>query len=103
MIHLMRVVDRALGYAFIADTSTTTSELSPPTASSSSSDPQHRLNHDNRHALFSSAAGLFPNAPKVQDVQERWVDSKQVYDEWEEQQWKMEGERAALDRQRSGR
>lgn len=90
MLHLMRTVDRALGYAFVADPSTTTAALSPAGVS--------RTQQDNRHALFSSAAGLLPDTPKVQDVQERWIDEREAYDEWEMGEWQKEGARAAADK-----
>lgn len=91
MLHLMRTVDRALGYAFIANPSTTTAELTPAGVP--------RVQQDNRHALFSSAAGLLPDAPKVQDVQERWIDAREEYDEWEMGEWQKEGARAAAEKQ----
>lgn len=97
MLHLMRVVDRALGYAFIAGASTTTADLSP--ASNTEDHERSRSKRDNRHALFTSAAGLFPHKPKVQDIQERWVDERERYDEWEMTQWQKEGAKAALDKQ----
>lgn len=90
MLHLMRSVDRALGYAFVADPSTT--------AFSSQDVP--RTQGDNRHALLSTAAGLFPDAPKVQDVQERWVDAREAHDEWELAEWQKEGTRAIIDAER---
>lgn len=89
MLHLMRIVDRALGYAFVADPSTTAA-LSPSDVP--------RMQRDNQRALFSTTAGLFPDAPKVQDVQERWVDSREAYDQWELAEWQKEGIRAAAER-----
>ena len=83
MVHLMRVVDRALGYAFIASPDETSVAISPPDA------PRSKV--DNRHALFTSAASVIPDAPKVQDVQERWVDHKEAWDEWEMGEWRREG------------
>jgi GPN-loop GTPase len=83
MVLLMRVVDRALGYAFVASPDETSVAISPPNA------PRSKV--DNRHALFTSAASVIPDAPKVQDVQERWVDHKEVWDEWERGEWRREG------------
>lgn len=94
MLHLMRTVDRALGYAFIADPSTTTAELSPADVS--------RTQQDNRHALFSTAAGLLPDAPKVQDIQERWIDAREAYDEWEMGEWQKEGAKAVSESRQRG-
>ena len=82
MLHLMRAVDRALGYAFV---------------SASQSDPDQALNvpktqMPNSAALFSSALGSIPTSTSVQDVQERWVDHREGYDAWEKAQWRREGE-----------
>lgn len=94
MVHLMRTVDRALGYAFVADIpeSSASVGISPAGAAPSQL--------DNRHALFSSAASLIPDAPKVQDVQERWVDHKQEWDEWETGEWRREGIAVAAEKER---
>lgn len=83
MLHLMRLVDRALGYAFIANPTTTTSSISPSDVP--------RSQQDNRHALFSSAAGMFPDSKSVHDIQERWVDAREDYDVWESANWQKEG------------
>jgi len=83
MINLMRSVDRALGYAFVTAPDPTSTAISPPNA------PRTKV--DNRHALFSSAASIMPDAPKVQDVQERWIDHRQTWDEWETGEWRREG------------
>lgn len=93
MLHLMRIVDRALGYAFVVDPSATTAALSPP-------DATPEMQRANRHALFSTAAGLFPDAPKVQDIQERWIDARESYDQWELAEWQKEGTRAATEQRR---
>jgi len=87
MLHLMRTVDRALGYAFVTDPSTTAMDFPSPDAPGTQG--------DNRHALPSTTAGLFPDAPKVQDVQERWVDAREAYDQWELVEWQKEGTRVA--------
>ncbi|TEB29853.1 hypothetical protein FA13DRAFT_1792783 [Coprinellus micaceus] len=66
MMHLMRMVDRANGYVFV-----------PP----------------NMFGLFSSAAGPVQGpGSDVRDVQERWVDYKEVYDAHERKEWRKEGE-----------
>ncbi|KAG9032498.1 hypothetical protein FRB95_001405 [Tulasnella sp. JGI-2019a] len=83
MLHLMRVVDRTLGYAFVA------SNPSDEMTSSSSSVARDRI--QNKDALFSSAMSKIPDAPNVRDVQERWIDSREAYDEWETGEWRREG------------
>lgn len=81
MVHLMRMVDRALGYAFVSS-----EPLDPETASL----PKTRV--PNTGALFSSASSIIPDAPKVQDVQERWVDHREGWDAWEKAEWRREGQ-----------
>ncbi|KAF8318694.1 hypothetical protein DL93DRAFT_324411 [Clavulina sp. PMI_390] len=95
MVQLMRTVDRALGYAFVADPSTTTAELAPPGVP--------RSQQDNRNALFSAAAGVIPGARSVQDIQERWVDAREAYDQWELAEWHKEGAQVAADKARRDR
>jgi hypothetical protein len=82
MVHLMRSVDRALGYAF----------LPPNKPDSQEGGGIARSEVPNAPALFSSALGSIPDAPKVQDVQERWVDHREGYDAWEKAQWRREGQ-----------
>lgn len=83
MVHLMRTIDRAVGYAYVATVDEMSATISPTGA------PRTKV--DNRNALFSSAASAFPNTPKVQDIQERWVDYRDEYDEWETGEWRREG------------
>jgi len=87
MVHLMRTIDRALGYAFVANNVDDTSASA--TISPSTGMPRDKV--DNKNALFSSAASIFPDAPKIQDIQERWVDYRDEYDEWETGEWRKEG------------
>ncbi|KAF9515104.1 hypothetical protein BS47DRAFT_1328385 [Hydnum rufescens UP504] len=95
MVLLMRVVDRALGYAFIASPDETSVAISPPNA------PRSKV--DNRHALFTSVASVIPDAPKVQDVQERWVDHKEIWDEWERGEWRREGAAVGAEKARKAK
>lgn len=94
MLHLMRVVDRTLGYAFVASTptaATSEGETPPP-------QPKQKPSRDrapNTDALFSSAMASIPQAPNVRDVQERWINDREAYDEWETGEWKREGAAAA--------
>ncbi|KAG8961962.1 hypothetical protein FRC03_004780 [Tulasnella sp. 419] len=80
MLNLMRVVDRALGYAFVVP--------GPEQEKDSTSKP-------NTHALFSSTMSAIPNAPSIGDIQERWIDQRDQYDEWEMGEWRREGVAAA--------
>ena len=85
MLHLLKILDKATGYIFLPPSSSTPSSSTPRTAASSSA--------PNGDALFSSIAGRIPGSD-VRDVQERWVDNKDAYDEFEREEWKKEGERA---------
>ncbi|KAG9016269.1 hypothetical protein FRB90_003559 [Tulasnella sp. 427] len=85
MVHLMRVVDRALGYAFVASDKTASAEPGDD------GQKKDRSEAPNTNALFSSALSAIPNTPQVRDIQERWIDHKDAYDEWEEGEWRREG------------
>lgn len=76
MMKLLRVLDRVTGYVFIPNSSTTRTA--------------------NTHALFSSAMGLHDqDLGDVDDVQERWIDRRDEYDELETEGWRREGEMRA--------
>lgn len=75
MLKLVRLIDKVTGYIFI-----------PSSSGGSTTIP-------NTDALFSSAMGaLPPDLGSIADVQERWVDHRQDWDEWEREEWKKEGE-----------
>jgi len=108
MIHLMRVVDRALGYVFVASTTTSSTEdseaipdrdlgqrLVKKSPESATVPKEGRTSTPNTQALFSSALSSIPDAPHVGDIQERWIDHKEVWDEWETGEWRREGAAAA--------
>jgi hypothetical protein len=76
MLKLVRLIDKVTGYIFIPSSSGGSSTTTP-----------------NTDALFSSAMGaLPPDLGSIADVQERWVDHRQDWDEWEREEWKKEGE-----------
>lgn len=80
MLHLTRVIDRATGYVF-----------TPKGAA-----------YGDAYAMFTTAAGPLQGAgADVHAVQERWVDHRAEYDDFEKTQWQREGEalRAARDRE----
>jgi len=87
MLHLMRVVDRANGYVFVPPPN---APAPPGTIEDSEAAPSAR---PNVVGLFSTAAGRL-NGPgsDVRDVQERWVDYKDIYDAHEKKEWRKEGE-----------
>lgn len=86
MMHLTRVIDRATGYVFIPK-----AESSRPTTSV-----------PNEYQLFSSATGqLKGQMSDVRDVQERWVDARETWDQWEEGEWRREGETTRIHREKS--
>ncbi|CAE6470508.1 unnamed protein product [Rhizoctonia solani] len=88
MLHLMRTIDRILGYVFVQ---VPQSDGGAPQANGSL--------RPNQDALFTSAMGALPGH-SIQDIQERWVDSREEYDAWESREWRKEGEEAA---QRQGK
>lgn len=69
MTKLLRLTDRACGYVFQGELAEQDSALS----------------------LFTSAMGRLPTELET-DVQERWLDAREEYDEHENQLWKEEGE-----------
>ncbi|KAG9107019.1 hypothetical protein FRC07_008705 [Ceratobasidium sp. 392] len=83
MLHLMRTIDRALGYVFVPK----------PTAGEKVGQPKGTA-RPNQDAIFSSAMGTIPGH-SIQDIQERWVDNREEYDAWESREWRQEGLEAA--------
>ncbi|KAK8869866.1 hypothetical protein IAR55_000434 [Kwoniella newhampshirensis] len=77
MINLVRLVDKMTGYIFIPN------------------DDDDGTNAVNTQALFGSAMGVGRAGGDVRDVQERWMNNKEEYDEWEKEEWKKEGEMRA--------
>jgi hypothetical protein len=81
MMKLLKVLDRVTGYVYVPNATST-----------------HTAN---THALFSSAMGIREeDLGDVDDVQERWIDRKEEYDEieresWKRESWKREGETRA--------
>ena len=88
MLNLTRAIDRATGYVFIPPEGAQTPEgtVRDPSAASST--------QPNVHTLMSSAMGPRPVGLRsdVRDVQERWVDARDEWDEHEKAQWRREGE-----------
>jgi hypothetical protein len=77
MMKLIRQVDKATGYIYVPSSST---------------------HEPNTYGLFSTAQGD-GWLGDVNDVQERWLDNKEMWDEKEKEEWKKEGElRAAMGR-----
>ncbi|ORY33780.1 cytoplasm protein [Naematelia encephala] len=76
MLKLLRLIDKATGYIFV-----------PPSTSTG---------HANSHALFSSALGIGGagadtlDLGDVDEVQERWGESREDYDEVEREGWRRE-------------
>ncbi|KZT18926.1 cytoplasmic protein [Neolentinus lepideus HHB14362 ss-1] len=86
MLHLMRVVDRAVGCVFAPPANA----AGPPGIVSTSNAPSAR---PNEYGLFSSAIGPLQGVRSdVRDVQERWIDAKEEWDAFERTQWRREGE-----------
>lgn len=71
MLHLTHVIDRATGYVFT---------------------PKGTAYGD-AYAMFTTAAGPLQGAGSdVHAVQERWIDHRAEYDDFEKAQWRREGE-----------
>ena len=57
----------------------------------------------NTYALMSAAAGPMKGPlSDVRDVQERWIDAREEYDEFEKKQWQKEGEMVREEATRAG-
>lgn len=78
MLQLLKVLDKATGYIFVPDPATRSANGGGATAED----------------LFSSISGPIPGARDVGTVQERWIDNREAFDEWEREGWKVEGEMA---------
>lgn len=89
MLHLMRVVDRAVGCIFVPPKD---ASHPPGTLDEGTKNASERANEA---ALWSSAMGeLGGPLSDVQDVQERWIDERETYDAFEKELWKKEAEKA---------
>ena len=88
MLHLTHVIDRASGYVFVP----AEGSGAPPEAIISSDTPASKK--PNIDTLLYSAAGQFTGLRSdVRDVQERWIEAKDVWDAFERREWRQEGER----------
>lgn len=91
MLQLLRQIDKATGYIFIPPSNTT---------SGSSGGSTDLL--DNAYALFSTGAGGVPGWD-IHDVEERWGERKEEYDELEKEEWRKEHEGRAQQQQQGDR
>ena len=87
MLHLTRAIDKATGYVFVPPSN---APAPPGTVEASGGAGSTR---PNAVSLFSTAAGPM-HGPRsdVRDVQERWIDAKEEYDDWERALWRKEGQ-----------
>jgi hypothetical protein len=84
MFQLVRAVDRALGY------------VPPPKASSSGEEGGHQHHHqpdDFDPSILLRETDPFEHL-NVHEVQEKFVDYKEDYREWEREMWRQEGDEA---------
>ena len=86
MLHLTRAIDKATGCVFVPPP---TAKI-PDGADDTTSLPAAQ--RPNEYGLLSSAMGAI-RGPRSdpRDVQERWVDAREEWDEWEKAQWRREG------------
>jgi GPN-loop GTPase len=90
MLRLMRIVDRATGCIYVPSANAP----APPQATDTSQLPSTK--RPNIYSLFSSAAGSIGGARSdVRDVQERWLEAKDEWDEHELEQRKKEYQKLA--------
>ena len=86
MLHLTRAIDKATGYVFIPPSNAPAPPGTVETPDGAAS------TRPNAFSLLSTAAGPM-HGPRsdVRDVQERWIEAKEEYDDWERAQWVKEG------------
>jgi GPN-loop GTPase len=86
MLHLTRMIDKATGCVFVPPAN---AQVPEGAINNSSAPPTQR---PNAFSLMSSAMGPM-SGPRsdVRDVQERWIDAREEYDEWERAVWRKEG------------
>jgi GPN-loop GTPase len=93
MVYLTKVIDRATGYIFVP--SPNDPQANPAPAGATNANAMEASKRPNTYALFSSAMGSLSGpglGHGVRDVQERWVDAREVYDASETRDWRREGE-----------
>ena len=89
MLHLTHAIDRASGYVYVPSADAKQPEGTVPTPNTDAAA------RPNAYGLASSAAGkLVGTRSDVRDVQERWIDARDEWDEFEREGWKREGEAA---------
>ena len=85
MLRLMRIVDRATGCIFVPAPNRTSDSVSGEGAE------LPRTQRPNIYSLFTSAAGpIGGTRSDVRDVQERWLEAKDEWDEHERETRKKE-------------
>ena len=94
MLHLVRVIDQALGY--VAPTPTDPSSIDPSDPHSHSHSHSHADTHAHHHASQTMPAptGPLSSLYHTSTVQEKWVDYPKEYAAFEREGWKKEGELA---------
>lgn len=81
MMALTQKIDKMLGYVFLPSTDPSASD--PSTNSSETHVP---------NPLLQAAEAVIPGQ-HISDVQERWIDEKEAFDQAEDEGWKEEGRR----------
>ncbi|KAL1682529.1 hypothetical protein EV122DRAFT_203543 [Schizophyllum commune] len=100
MMHLSRAIDRATGYVYVPPTAGQAGQQPPGTVDMSGAPITQQ---PNTYALMSAAAGPMKGPlSDVRDVQERWIDAREEYDEFEKKQWQKEGEMVREEATRAG-
>lgn len=107
MLKLLKLLDKVVGYAYVPPASSS-SDTHPSNSSSSLPSTQSHAqshSHTNAHAQTHPDISSIPlrhltDIGDISDVQERWVDRKEEYDEWEREGAKR---RAEEERRRDAR
>ena len=87
MLHLVQVIDQALGYVAPSPLTQTSSSSSDPHSDS------HSHSHTDTHSTLSPHPALAARYSS-QTVQEKYVDHPAEYAAWERERWQQEGEQA---------
>lgn len=86
MLKLLRILDKAIGYAYIPPNSSLNN------ASSNDDDDDETIDDAALASQLQNLTGLHD----IHDVQERWMDNKEAWDEWEgKERDRLEREREA--------
>lgn len=82
MLTLLKLLDKAIGYAYIPPAPSSTD----PTASIQALTDSEQADHEHQgppDQALTSAISSLTDKSSVMDVQERWIDNREAWDEYE--------------------